>query len=300
MKKVFTLSLSFLFFLPFALCAETLVLKNGNEVRGKIVEQTGEYVKIEISGVPLTYWKSDIESIEGAGSGEHGEAIDQGEAVSMGESTEYLTLGNKRVKVDVYNPGRPGSPVVLVIHGSAGITGKRASRYRRFGYDLMNQGIIAVNVHYFESSQPMWVRTFVKAIDFAQSIPNADEDKIGMVGYSLGGTVALQVASRDPRIKLLAISAGYFPPGFTKFHASRLPKMYFRSGSKDNSIKTLRRLKSWYEEYGKSFTYEVDKGYGHTIPMTMFWDNWRSIVMWFADNFGVSTWPGERISDRAF
>jgi hypothetical protein len=45
--------------------AETIVLKSGKTVEGKIIEKTDKYIKIDFQGVPLTYFIDEIESIDG-------------------------------------------------------------------------------------------------------------------------------------------------------------------------------------------------------------------------------------------
>lgn len=45
--------------------AEKLVLKDGKEVEGKVLEETDEYIKLEILEMPMTYYFEDIESIDG-------------------------------------------------------------------------------------------------------------------------------------------------------------------------------------------------------------------------------------------
>lgn len=51
---------------PTLIFAETIVLKSGKTVEGKIIEKTDKYVKIDSEGVPLTYYYDEIEKIEGA------------------------------------------------------------------------------------------------------------------------------------------------------------------------------------------------------------------------------------------
>lgn len=51
--------------LPIICFAETIVLKSGKAIEGKIIERTDEYVRIDFEGVPLTYFLEDVESIEG-------------------------------------------------------------------------------------------------------------------------------------------------------------------------------------------------------------------------------------------
>jgi hypothetical protein len=45
--------------------SETVVLKSGKTIEGKIAEKTAECIKIDIYGVPVTYYLDEIESIDG-------------------------------------------------------------------------------------------------------------------------------------------------------------------------------------------------------------------------------------------
>jgi hypothetical protein len=62
------LLIGFLLILSVRLCgdvfSEIIVLKSGKTIEGKIIEETGQYVKIDYSGITLTYWKTDIERID--------------------------------------------------------------------------------------------------------------------------------------------------------------------------------------------------------------------------------------------
>ncbi|MFA7115273.1 MAG: hypothetical protein WC214_07445, partial [Candidatus Omnitrophota bacterium] len=62
-KFVYTL-LSFLIF-PILLFSENILLKSGENIQNKIIEKTDKYIKIDFSGIPLTYYWDDIESIDG-------------------------------------------------------------------------------------------------------------------------------------------------------------------------------------------------------------------------------------------
>ena len=43
------------------------------------------------------------------------------------------------------------------------------------------------------------------ALDFVLATPGIDQERIGLAGYSFGGGVALPVAVKDERVKLLAL-----------------------------------------------------------------------------------------------
>ncbi|MFH1198809.1 MAG: DUF2059 domain-containing protein [Candidatus Omnitrophota bacterium] len=66
MLKKFIL-LGFLFFIFTMAFAETVVLKSGQKIEGKITENTDKYIKINFSGVELTYYKDQIAQIDGKG-----------------------------------------------------------------------------------------------------------------------------------------------------------------------------------------------------------------------------------------
>jgi len=44
--------------------SQTVILKSGQKVEGKITEQTDEYVKVEFEGVELIFYSDEISSIE--------------------------------------------------------------------------------------------------------------------------------------------------------------------------------------------------------------------------------------------
>jgi hypothetical protein len=61
---IYFLSFLILIFIPNAQ-AETITLKNGTVIEGKIVEKDGEKIKAEASGVTLTYYFDELASIDG-------------------------------------------------------------------------------------------------------------------------------------------------------------------------------------------------------------------------------------------
>jgi len=64
-KRLIILSLAMSFCFPAFIFAETIVLKSGKTVEGKLIEKTDKYIKIDFMDVPLTYFFDEIESIDG-------------------------------------------------------------------------------------------------------------------------------------------------------------------------------------------------------------------------------------------
>jgi len=81
-----------LFFFSPAL-AETIKLKSGQEIEGKILERTDKEVKIDFMGVPLIYFAEDIESIDTV---LFNESRDAPEAPDDAETLFYQGIANAK------------------------------------------------------------------------------------------------------------------------------------------------------------------------------------------------------------
>ena len=64
-KNLLILALAVILCFPILTFAETIILKSGKSVQGKIITKTDKYIKIDFQGVPLTYFFDEIESIDG-------------------------------------------------------------------------------------------------------------------------------------------------------------------------------------------------------------------------------------------
>lgn len=64
-KKLSGILVIMLFSIYPSVFAETVSLKSGKTIEGKILEKTDKAIKIDISGIPITYYFEEIESIDG-------------------------------------------------------------------------------------------------------------------------------------------------------------------------------------------------------------------------------------------
>jgi len=65
-KRIFLVLLLVLgLYFPSSILAETILLKSGKTVEGKLIEKTDKYIKIDFQGTSLTYFFDEIESIDG-------------------------------------------------------------------------------------------------------------------------------------------------------------------------------------------------------------------------------------------
>ncbi|MCK9573494.1 MAG: hypothetical protein M0R20_03720 [Candidatus Omnitrophica bacterium] len=96
-KMNIILLLIFLLFTPL-IFAETIILKSGKTVEGKIIEKTDKSIKVDIEGIPITYYLDEIENIDGI-------KIKSSSAVETpGNEKETKPLGETKTQTKEANP----------------------------------------------------------------------------------------------------------------------------------------------------------------------------------------------------
>ena len=102
-KKILILGLGIVLW-GSAAFAEIIHLKNGRKIRGKIIENNAQQIKVDVGGVKITYYPDEIDRIEeeGISSGKvDPSAVPAGPAMLPPQGQEeknHLRLGPKRVQ----------------------------------------------------------------------------------------------------------------------------------------------------------------------------------------------------------
>lgn len=122
------------------------------------------------------------------------------------------SLADGSVQNAFYVPGR-NAALIVYAHGSPGTGASfvpEARALREAGY-----GSLLVDLPGYGSSEGdrTWGQPFVDsiraAVDFAVRQPGVDPRRIGVHGYSNGGSVMARAAAEDPRISAVALVAAY-------------------------------------------------------------------------------------------
>ena len=185
-------------------------------------------------------------------------------------------------------PGEGPFPAVISLGGSAG------GLPRRLPMVLAAHGYAVLSLAYFNYTSPVDntslpyslfeipVEYFGKAIEWLQSQPGVDPERIGLIGTSVGGTVALQVATIYPQVKTVIVigSPTVWEDSEMSYQGQVLPSdipiekingsILLISGEKDSQLQSVKfgelaigRLK----EHNFSFPYRhmINPGAGHLI-----------------------------------
>jgi len=197
----------------------------------------------------------------------------------IGQRTEKFISGGRPIKVEVFAPESAGRvPAVLVLYGSGGaLVGK--GEMVRLCRELSRTGHVAMLVHYFNRTGslwstdekndrlwPVWADTVKDAVTFAAAHPQVDPDAIGLFGYSLGGFLAVEEATRNPRVRAVAELAGGLFAG-RKPAVRRMPPVLVLHGREDQRVpvKQAFAIAQAARETGTRPTVKIYEGEGHAL-----------------------------------
>ncbi len=189
----------------------------------------------------------------------------------------------QRITVQQFLPVAAGKyPAIIALHGSGGI---RESWSEQPSKLMAGQGYSVFVIHYFERTGtswadqetthrhfPDWMRTVGDAITFASGNPSVDANRVGLLGFSLGGYLALSVASVDPRVKAVVEFFGGMPEELQGFN--RMPPVLILHGEEDRVVPVTEatRLQQLLERAGTPYEMKLYPGAGHGFSGMQFLD----------------------------
>jgi dienelactone hydrolase len=203
----------------------------------------------------------------------------QGAAVTVGG---YLYLPN----------GANGPvPAMILKHGSAGLAGAQGDNIHKWARSLNDWGIAAFVVDSFtprgigeSASDQSKLRSLADLADsFAAlkvlgSDPRIDSGRIGIIGWSRGGAVAMEtalesarlavLASTDPKFAAHVVFYGMAEPQYRDTATDRAP-MLFLHGDSDNLVPVgpTREFADWIQTQGNPVTFQTYPGVYHDFDV---------------------------------
>lgn len=202
---------------------------------------------------------------------------------------DKVTVGRQTIHIERFEPLRPGPhPAVLVLHGADGLPG-RGLPYRELASRIAAHGYLAFLPHYFEATDgntrpnPLdpfnfaaWMAVIGEAIGHAIQQPDGVDDRIALLGFSLGGYLSVAVASQDTRVGAVVECCGglaeFFVPG-----ADTMPPVLILHGGADPVVPVSEayKLRRALEKHGRPHEMHIYAGRGHQLTGADFEDALR-------------------------
>ena len=165
---------------------------------------------------------------------------------SVIRSNTSFASGGKKIALDCFLPEAGGQrfPAVISLHGFHGGHASMAEPSEA----LAAEGFAVFVLHYFDRTGPVeanratlmvhfpvWMKTVWDAISHIAERPDVGLERIGLLGFSLGGYLALCNASIDTRVRAVAECFGGFPKEM-KFFMRRFCPVLVLHGEADPII----------------------------------------------------------------
>ena len=200
--------------------------------------------------------------------------------------------GDKKITLEHYASGKLGlSPAIVLVHGSGG----PLRGIDPFARQAAEMGVHVFVVHYFERTGHTWVspgmiqefflqwlETLEDAISYIAAQPGVDQQRIGLLGFSLGGFLSLALATRDGRIAAVAELFGGLPEHFTG-DAPKLPPVLILHGERDTVVPVgeAQRLEAVLRQHRVPFEVKLYPNQGHHFTGIAQLDAMRRVAMFF-------------------
>jgi dienelactone hydrolase len=172
----------------------------------------------------------------------------------------FFESGGKKIRVDCYSPGgAPSTRTVIVLHGAGGILFDGPSM-RRVARALADDGDTVYLLHYFNRTGTIgaldstmrahfaeWLQTVRDGLWWVGGRGKKRAKPIGIYGYSLGGFLAIAVASNNPLVGAVVEQAGGIWNSEEK-RVKKMPPVLMVHGLEDKRVpvekyaKPLRRI----------------------------------------------------------
>jgi carboxymethylenebutenolidase len=160
---------------------------------------------------------------------------------------EFYTSAGVRYTITVYPGPADGKkhPMVLVVHGNAGLAPPFGLQIHRFAEKLADKGYVTAVPRYYVTDPPKavdmdaipHVPTLADAIAHIAKRPDADPERLGLVGYSLGAATAMSYIATNPpgTVKVLVDFFGPLNPTI-EAGVARFPPTFIRHNKCDKVV----------------------------------------------------------------
>jgi carboxymethylenebutenolidase len=220
------------------------------------------------------------------------------DAVLSASSAEVFGSGGVGVTIERFGARAAGKrPAVILLHGSDGA----GDRYRAAAQRVAAGGYDVFLVHYLDrtgqsrtsystihQNLPVWTQTVRDAIGYVTQQQGVDPSRIGLLGVSLGGGLALATAQQDSRVRAVVSYFGFVPQGFG---FGRLAPTLVLHGAADRivPVSNAYTLQNLLQARGVPHEVQIYPGQGHGFTGAAEADASQRITAFFRRYIGSRT-----------
>jgi dienelactone hydrolase len=173
---------------------------------------------------------------------------------------DTFNSGGAEIQLEVFRPSSSDQhPVVIVVYGTRGLSAPFGDAIRNFARTLTDEGFVVAIPYYFNrtgtpesnspagdaevigaflSHQDTWIDTIKDCTAYVATLADVKGDQIGLLGFSMGGHIALRLAKQAITPKIKAV-VEFFAP-ITQFpfqgigdNIDKLPPVQIHYGDND-------------------------------------------------------------------
>ncbi len=179
--------------------------------------------------------------------------------------------GDRTIAIEQSEPSSPGAhPALLILHGAGGSV---SFWFSRLAPALAQLGVAAFAPHYFEKTGtgratpeiildghhvPAWLAAINDALTYISARPSVDARRIGVLGISLGGYLAIALAAQRssrhqsssdtsapsaPRLRAAIELSGGMPPDWAPKVSAAMPPTLILHGAEDTVVPVSEAIK---------------------------------------------------------
>ncbi len=196
-----------------------------------------------------------------------------------GVSSGTFRSGPASVSYTRYTPAGNGRhPAIVLLYGETGLA-PQAEHFQNMGKSLSQRGYVVEVVDYFDRTATVtadagqkivhfneWTTTIHDALSDLTRSPSVDQNRLGLFGTGLGGTLALTVGSQEPRVRAVVEFSGTLPV-WTALQARQMPAVFVAEGEGEKAVpmRDVNRIKAACEAAHAPFELQMFEQSGHGL-----------------------------------
>ena len=198
------------------------------------------------------------------------------------ETVKEFESGKNQITVDCFAPTAKGKhPLILLLHGSGGLQQATHDGFKAVARNMAGKGYVVLIPHFFEreGGNEQYAEVVKDAIAFGIASGVVNEDRIGLLGFSMGVSLASVQAARDPRVKAVVAVSGLPPHG----PVLKFPPTLILRGSMDEEIpiRIVKEVEESFEANKIPCVVHVYPRTGHNFEVPKFLDAGRRAGVFF-------------------